>query len=301
MQINRLFEIIYILLENKVVTASTLAERFNVSVRTIYRDIENLSSVGVPVYMSKGKGGGISILPDFILNKALLTEEEKKDILSSIRAVCAVSLNNEEQVKTLNKLNNILGENNSDWIEVDFSNWGNGEKEKHIFDRVKSSILNKNALEFDYFSGKHESIKRMVYPLKLYFKGQSWYLYGFCKLRNDYRFFKLTRIKNIVITDDNFEMNCPDKIFNDNEYVFKEKMVKVKLQVSKKMAYRVYDEFEEIEELENGDFVVSIEYPNGEWLYSYIYTFGEYAKVLEPLELKNQMKLKVEKMLNLYL
>lgn len=301
MQINRLFEIIYILLENKVVTASTLAERFNVSVRTIYRDIENLSSVGIPVYMSKGKGGGISILPDFILNKALLTEEEKQDILSSIRAVCAVSLNNEEQVKTLNKLNNILGENNSDWIEVDFSNWGNGEKEKCIFESIKSSILNKNILEFDYFSGKHESIKRMVYPLKLYFKGQSWYLYGFCKLRNDYRFFKLTRIKNIVITEDNFEMNCPDKIFNDNEYVFKEKMVRVKLQVSKKMAYRVYDEFEDIEELKNGDFVVSIEYPNGEWLYSYIYTFGEYAKVLEPLELKNQMKLKIKKMLNLYL
>lgn len=101
MQINRLFQIIYILLENKVVTAKALAERFNVSVRTIYRDIENLSSVGVPVYMSKGKGGGISILPDFVLNKALLTQEEKQDILSSIRAVSAVSLNNGETLKTL--------------------------------------------------------------------------------------------------------------------------------------------------------------------------------------------------------
>ena len=69
MQINRLFQIIYILLENKLVTAGELAERLNVSVRTIYRDIENLSSAGIPVYMSKGKGGGISILPDFIFNK----------------------------------------------------------------------------------------------------------------------------------------------------------------------------------------------------------------------------------------
>lgn len=300
MQINRLFQIIYILLENKVVTAGVLAERFNVSVRTIYRDIENLSSVGVPVYMTKGKGGGISILPHFILNKALLTQEEKQDILSSIKAVCAVSLNNDEPVKTLNKLKNILGENNSDWLEVDFSNWGNGDKEKYLFENIKSSILNKNIVVFDYYSSKHESIKRTVCPLKLYFKGQSWYLYGFCKLRNDYRFFKLTRIKNIVISDKNFEVSCPDKIFNEDN-VFQKRIVNVKLRISKGMAYRVYDEFEDVEELENGDFIVSMSYPMGEWLCSYIYTFGEYAEVLEPLELRNQMKSKIERMLKVYL
>lgn len=300
MQINRLFQIIYILLENKVVTAGELAERFNVSVRTIYRDIENLSSVGVPVYMSKGKGGGISILPNFILNKALLTQEEKQDILSSIRAVCAVSLSNDDSLKTLNKLNNILGENNSDWIEVDFSNWANGEKEKYVFENIKSSILNKNIIVFDYFSSKHESIKRTVYPLKLYFKGQSWYLYGFCKLRNDYRFFKLTRIKNIVISNENFEVSYPDKIFKEDN-TFQQRLVNVKLRIAKGMAYRVYDEFEVVEELEDGDFIVNISYPMGEWLYSYIYTFGEYAEVLEPLELREHMRSKIERMLKVYL
>ena len=234
MQINRLFQIIYILLENKLVTAGELAERLNVSVRTIYRDIENLSSAGIPVYMSKGKGGGISILPDFILNKALLTQEEKQDILSSIRAVGAVS-------------------------------------------------LNKNMVTFDYSSGKRECIRRTVCQLKLYFKGQSWYVYGFCKLRDDYRFFKLSRIKNIVISDEKFEIRCPDKIFNKKN-VFE--LVNVKMKISKEMAYRVYDEFEDIEELKDGDFIVSMNFPMGEWLYSYIYTFGEYAEVLEPLKLR---------------
>ena len=300
MQVNRLFQIIYILLENKQVTARELAERLNVSVRTVYRDIENLSSAGIPVYMSKGKGGGISILPDFILNKALLTEEEKQDILSSIRAVCAVSLNKDESSKTLDKLNNILGDNNADWIEVDFSNWANGEKEKYVFDNIKSSILNKNMVSFDYSSGKMECIRRTVCPLKLYFKGQSWYVYGFCKLRDDYRFFKLSRIKNIVISDEKFEINCPDKIFN-NENVFEKRLVNVKMKISKKMAYRVYDEFEDIEELENGDFIVKINFPMEEWLYSYIYTFGEYAEVLAPIELRNIMKSKFEKMLKSYL
>ena len=92
MQINRLFEIIYILLDKKTVTSKELAELFEVSSRTIYRDIETLSSAGIPVYMSKGKGGGISLLPGFVLNKAVITDEEKEDILSSLKAVNAVNL-----------------------------------------------------------------------------------------------------------------------------------------------------------------------------------------------------------------
>lgn len=126
-QINRLFEIIYILLENKIVTAKQLAERFEVSQRTIYRDVETLSSAGIPIYMSKGKGGGISILPEFILNKAVLTEVDKSEILSSLRAVNAVHLNDIDTDKVLKKLNNLFGVTNTDWIEVDFTTWGNAE------------------------------------------------------------------------------------------------------------------------------------------------------------------------------
>ena len=211
-----------------------------------------------------------------------------------------MSLNNDESLKTLNKLNNILGENNTDWIEVDFSSWGNGEKEKHIFENIKSSILNKNIIVFDYFSSKHECIERTVCPLRLYFKGHSWYLYGFCKLRNDYRFFKLTRIKNIVISDKNFDISCPEKVLY-KDIVFKERIVNVKLKIAKEMGYRVYDEFEDIEELDSGNFIVRMSYPMGEWLYSYIYTFGEYAEVLEPSELRNKMKSKIERMLKIYL
>lgn len=229
-----------------------------------------------------------------------MTQEEKQDILSSIRAVCAVSLNKDESFKTLNKLNNILGDNNSDWIEVDFSNWGNGEKEKYIFESIKSSILNKNMEAFDYSSGKRECIRITVCPLKLYFKGQSWYVYGFCNLREDYRFFKLSRIKNIVVSDEKFEIRCSDEIFNKKN-VFENRLVNVKMKISNEMAYRVYDEFEDIEELQNGDFIVKINFPMGEWLYSYIYTFGEYAEILQLVELRNAMRIKFEKMLKRYL
>lgn len=134
----------------------------------------------------------------------------------------------------------------------------------------------------------------------MYFKGQSWYVYGFCNLREDYRFFKLSRIKNIVVSDEKFEIRCSDEIFNKKN-VFENRLVNVKMKISKEMAYRVYDEFEDIEELQNGDFIVKINFPMGEWLYSYIYTFGEYAEILELVELRNAMRIKFEKMLKRYL
>lgn len=296
MQVNRLFEIIYILLEKKIVTAKELAERFEVSQRTIYRDIETLSAAGIPVYMSKGKGGGISILPEFILNKAVLTEEEKSEILSSIRAVNAVSLNDKEREKVLRKLNNILGENDTDWIEVDFSNWGNAEREKETFNNLKSAILSKRIVKFDYMSGKGENINREVYPLKLYFKGQRWYMYGYCKIRENYRFFKLRRIKDLCISKETFNLKAPETIMGEDN-IYEGEFVTLKMRISSKMAYRVYDEFENFKQLEDGSFIAEIKYPKGEWIFSYISSFGEECEVLEPEEIRKEVKDKIKKML----
>lgn len=296
MQVDRLFEIIYILLEKNIITAKELSEKFEVSQRTIYRDIETLSTAGIPVYMSKGKGGGISILPDFILNKAILTEEEKSQILSSMRAVNAVGFNDTETEKIFKKLNNMLGENDTDWIEVDFSNWGNAEREKETFNNLKSAILSKKVVRFDYSSGKGESIRREVCPLKLYFKGQSWYMYGYCRIRNDYRFFKLRRIKDLYICEESFNLKAPKNIMNEDK-IFNNEFITLKMRISSTMAYRVYDEFEDFKRLDDGSFIITIEYPKGDWLFSYIYSFGEECEVLEPQEVRKEIKNKIQKML----
>ena len=165
MQINRLFEIVYILLEKKLTTAKKLSEHFEVSRRTIYRDVDVLVSAGIPIYMTKGKGGGISILPDFVLNKTTLSQNEKTDILSSLQAIDAIS-----PYKTnaaINKLSSLFGGVNSDWIEVDFSSWKNADEEKKLFLDVKSSIVNKQKVSFSYSNGKGENTERTVEPLKL--------------------------------------------------------------------------------------------------------------------------------------
>ncbi|HBV85606.1 MAG TPA: YafY family transcriptional regulator [Desulfosporosinus sp.] len=298
MQINRLFEIVYILLDKKAVTAKELAERFEVSTRTIYRDIETLSSSGIPVYMSKGKGGGISLLPDFVLNKAVITDEERDDILSSLKAVKAVNLSKTDTA--LKKLSSLFGESNTDWIEVDFSSWSNAQNETVTFNTLKSVILGKRIVSFAYASAKGQQTAREVEPLKLCFKSGAWYLYGYCKSRCDFRFFKLRRIRELCVSEQTFQRKSPNQILS-NENVFKEEYIKLKLKLSAEVAYRVYDEFDSYDQQADGSFIADINYPKGEWLVYYITTFGRHCEVLEPLDVRNDVQAELQNTLKLYL
>jgi len=298
MQISRLFEIVYILLDKKMVTAKELAERFEVSTRTVYRDIETLSVAGIPIYMTKGKGGGISILPGFVLNKAVITEEEKKDILMSLHAVNAVNLS--DTGTALDKLNSLFGESNTDWIEVDFSSWANADAETKIFNTIKAAILSKKVIAFTYASAKGQETNRTVEPLKICFKGGAWYLYGYCKERKDNRFFKLRRMKALHVEEEVFYQNAPNQVFAQ-EVVFNEEFVQLKMKIAKDLAYRVYDEFECYEQHEDGSFLVDIKYPKGEWIFYYITSFGSQCEVLAPEYLRENMKTELQKMLNHYI
>lgn len=274
------------LLDRHVVNAAELARHFEVSTRTIYRDIECLSESGIPVYMSQGKGGGISLLPDFILNKAVITEEEKSDILVSLKTVNAVNLSRTDSA--LSKLSSMLGEARTDWIEVDFSSWCGGNKEVEVFNEVKNAVLTYKLLSLSYASARGEQVTRIVEPLKLCFKSGAWYLYAYCRLRDDYRFFKLCRIKNLVTIEEHFKRNVPAKIFSE-DYQYDTNLITLKLRFSPKAAYRVYEEFDEYQEQEDGSFIVTAEYPNGSWIMPYLCTYGCDCEVLEPESVRQMM------------
>lgn len=294
MQINRLFEIVYILLEKPTVTAKELAARFEVSQRTIYRDVATLSESGMPVYMSQGKGGGISLLPDFVLNKAVLTEDEKRDILTSMRAVSALSLNPDSSA--MRKMQSLLGRKTCDWIEVDFSSWGYFENDATTFETIKQSILDKHVISFSYASGKAEKLTREADPLKLVFKGAAWYLYAFCELRKDYRFFKLRRMENIEILPRQFDMEAPEHVLSTQEADTSNYM-KAKVLIRAKMAFRVYDEISTYTVTENGDFLCELMMPDIETICVYTASFGEYATILAPSEAADEMLQRLRKML----
>ena len=147
---NRLFEIVYILMQKKKTTAKELADRFEVSTRTIYRDIETLSGANIPIYASKGKDGGIGLLDEYVLNKTILSEEEQNQILFALQGMKKVKGQDEKDI--LEKLSILFNKKINDWIKIDFSNWGNIQEER--FDIIKSAILNKQLVQFTYYKSE---------------------------------------------------------------------------------------------------------------------------------------------------
>lgn len=300
MQLNRLLEIVYIILSRKKVTAKELSEHFNVSVRTIYRDIDKLSVSGVPIYTEKGKGGGIRLLDNFILDKGVFSEEEQLEIISSLESMKNLKLYDNNTL--IEKMKGVFNQDTENWLEIDFSSWGNKEEAKEKFDLLRNSIKSKKLVDFKYFNVKGENTKRIVEPLKLAFKNSNWYLYGYCRLKKDYRMFKLNRIKDIKIIDTVFTRIFSKDIFSNKVYNFKNE-VEIVLKIDSSLSYRVYDEFDygKIISNEKDYFIVSVKYLEDNWLYSYIMSFGEYAEVLEPKYIRNIIKEKSKKMSEKYL
>lgn len=298
MQINRLFEIIYILLNKKSITAKELADRFEVSVRTIYRDIDTLSSAGIPIYASQGKGGGISLLDDYVLDKSVLSEREQNEILYALQSLSITQA--PETSRVLAKLSSLFNKNRTNWIEVDFSPWGSDEKRTCQFTLIKDAILSLRIIEFNYVSSSGEKSIRRVEPVKLIFKVNAWYLQAFCLTRKTYRTFKITRMSDVLMTPE-FFLERDFEGFKENNQVQKTQ-IDVCLNISAEGAYRIYDEFDEKDITKNKDssYTVKASMPNGEWIYNYLFSYGSLLEVLEPRDIRLEMKNRIKLMMNKY-
>ena len=297
MKDNRLFRILYYILEKEKVTANELADKFEVSVRTIYRDIDSISSVGVPIFTTQGKGGGIKIDNEFILNKSLFDANEKEEIIAALQGL--EKTNEAYKSELITKLSALFKIKNSNWIDIDFTSWRSNNTYQDLFNTLKIAIINKNIISFSYISSKAEKINRRVKPIRLLFKEQDWYLYAFCLLRNDFRYFKLSRIKDLEVLAINYEDNF-ENIVLKREIKY-ENTVNIKLKFNKSVAFRVYDEFKAIEEDEKGNLYVEIKIPNNYKLYNYIFSFGSNVEILEPKEIRNQFKNIIDELAKKYI
>lgn len=296
---SRLFKIVYYLLDKGKATAPELAKKFEVSIRTIYRDVDAISNAGIPIYTTQGKGGGIAILEDFVLDKSILSTQEKEQILMALQSIISTDKNNSGEL--ISKLRSLFQVKNTNWIEVDFSNWKKRDTDHNIFNSIKESILKKNTIFIQYFGNNKKITQRKVAPLKLVFKSKDWYLYGYCLLRSDYRFFKLSRIKDIKVLSDTYsnEIIIPSVVIKQLEI---ENTIPVFLKFEKELAFRVYDEFtEDVTEDKHGNLYVKANLPDNDMLYSYILSFGSYVEVLEPFEIREQIKNKLSSMLKKYI
>ncbi|MCI8465442.1 MAG: YafY family transcriptional regulator [Lachnospiraceae bacterium] len=295
MQESRLFKIMYYLLDKGQATASELAEKFEVSVRTIYRDIDSLSGAGIPVYTETGRNGGIHLMNDFVLNKVLLSEEEKQNILTALQSIHTTQNINVSQ--TLEKLSAMFRLSSENWLEVDFSRWGNQESDNEKFELLKSAVIRCRVVRIRYVSSYKTISERMIQPCKLVYKSKAWYLKAFCTEKQDWRIFKLNRIVDLEILNETF----PHRDFPKQIDSFEGEYPQIILRFSGEMAYRVYDEFDktQVEPQKNGDFIVSANMPEDAWLIGFLLSFGTQVEILSPAHLKEtiaeQAKLIYEK------
>ncbi len=295
MQESRLFKLVYHLLDRGHATARELAEEFEVSVRTIYRDLDALSAAGIPVYTETGRNGGIRLLNDFVLDKAVLSTDEKKEILAALQGISMMQ--DVQNSRTLQKLSAMFQLHSDNWLEVDFSGWGKEGFDREKFELLKSAILQQKALKILYADSYENTSERTVHPYKLSYKAKAWYLKAFCTQKQDWRTFKVNRILDLEILEESFvSCNFPETSeSSEDEYPL------VTLRFPSEMAYRVYDEFDksQIQRQADGGFLVSARMPEDAWLTGFLLSFGTQVDILSPAYLKEaiarQAKLIYEK------
>lgn len=311
--LNRRLGIVYLLMKKKTVTAAELAERYEVSVRTIYRDIEALSMIGVPVYAQKGRNGGISLTEQFVLDRMLVTEEEQKQILAALKSLDEVGARTEQD--TFHKLGDFFKVQPPNWIAVDFSDWSG--KRQELFEGVRRAILETKVICFDYYGQNGTMTHRTVEPVQLLFKEYTWYLRAFCRSRNAMRLFKLLRMKRMELLPETFtpkpeayteDVNScgepkddkPVTAVSDKDVILKEKAIEI--HIAKSEAYRIYDRFEEeeITVLEDGSFLIKIDWIQDDWLWGLILSFGSAAEVTAPKEAREEMQRRIREMAAVY-
>ncbi|MCI8938634.1 MAG: YafY family transcriptional regulator [Dorea sp.] len=279
---SRLFKILYYLLDREHATAPELAAEFEVSPRTIYRDVEALSSAGIPIYTEPGRNGGIYLLQDFILDRAILSEDEKQEVLAAVQSIFATGYTGGKDMLT--KLSALFHVNTRNWLEVDFSRWGKRAFDNSKFEIIKTAVIQCREIKIVYENTNGERSKRIIQPLKISYKSKEWYLKAFCMEKQDFRIFKLNRIVALELLENTFV----PRIYQESKNNLQQTYPQIILLFSKEIAYRVYDEFDEteIEYQENGDLKVCVEMPVDTWLTGYLLSFGAQVEIIEPEYLK---------------
>ncbi len=291
MKIDRLLGILILLLNRKKCTARELAETFEVSERTIYRDIDSLGMAGVPVLTEQGAGGGVGLAEGFTLDRQFLKNSEIQSILLALRSVAAL-INDDSHDSVRQKVESLFAPSQAETahqpLSIDFLPWGDPAEYRRIFSLLHRCIDDHRLLKCSYMDSKGDHTERRIEPYQLAFKGYAWYLRGYCLLRNEFRMFKLGRMDNIEAQGKTFTPRpLPPEEPSPLNVRPAEKMVFL---FSRQVRARVFEYFGKTAPVERGDKLeVTVHWPLDEWVYSFILGFGPLLEVLSPPSLRKEV------------
>ncbi|WP_245851133.1 helix-turn-helix transcriptional regulator [Paenibacillus herberti] len=310
MKLERMLGITMLLLGRRRVGAQELADRFEVSLRTIYRDLEALNTAGVPVISYPGLDGGYEIMESFRLDRQYLSLEELRSIIVALKGVQSVL--SEQQVGTLlDKVGALLKRSGTAGIAdeigsrmiIDLNPWRGDDSQRAMLEQLSQSLEACTAVSIMYMDWQGKQSEREIEPIGLMMRDMTWYLYGYCRLRQDYRSFRLSRIDQLTVLSDCFKRHSMtiqelDRRWQEDE----EYRIRLRLLFHPSVKTRVRDDYgpQAIETREDGWLLVECEGYKGYWLYSRLLSYGPYLRVLGPEEVAHEVLLQAASIVEQY-
>jgi predicted DNA-binding transcriptional regulator YafY len=301
MKLERLMTITILLLNRKRVQAQELADQLEVSLRTIYRDLDSLGQAGIPIVSYTGMEGGYEIMDSFRLDRQLLSFDELTALSAALRGLESTKAYDRSIMdRLLGKVGAMVaqaeqgraGEGES--IQIDFTPWKNSEEDQRRYDTLHQAIKDRKLLTFKYTSRKGEELERVVEPMVLVMKSYSWYLYGYCRLRGDYRIFKLSRIRELHVQADTFIRRTDSLAQLNDRWAAPERRegIPVTLQFQASVSVFVMNRFDEkdIERLPDGRIIVRTTCSNENWLIGMVLHYRTDVIVLEPASMAAKVR-----------
>lgn len=309
MKINRIITIIMILLQKEKISAKVLADKFAVSLRTIYRDIEVVENAGIPIITFRGSHGGISILKDYKISKGLFNKDDVIILLKGLNLLSSPILNENEKSATLEKIKCLLTQQEFNQVgddvgklAIDLSPWFSKENINNKIAIIKMALQEQLLLSFNYIKIKNEKVLRTVEPYKLLFKERQWYLQGYCLAKKDFRIFKLSNMSDINKTEIKFIRKSVPDMFAGFKSNMQQKIFKIKLLIDHSILERVLDYCAEkdIEKLNDAQYLVNFDFIDDDYSYGILMSFGPNCICLEPEHVREQIIQRSEKLLKSY-
>ncbi len=300
MKLNRLIGIISILLQKDKTTISELAEKFEVSYRTVIRDIEAINMAGIPIASERGKGGGVYIMSSYKIDRTVLSSEEMQFILTGLQSLDSVSgTNRYKQLMDKLSADSVSIIKSDDTVIIDLAGWDKTGLSKKI-EMIKAAMENNETISFRYCA-PNGSTEREIEPYHLIFQWSGWYVWGYCLLREDYRMFRLSRLTDLKNTDTKREKRQVPEYVSDKLYHSPDE-IKATVKFHNSVKWRLADDYENIDMNinEHGDITLNLTWSDTESFYRYIASFEDKAEIIAPEEYRKEFKSIIKKMYDKY-